>query len=181
MPNCPIKRIIKAIETLEGGGFRVRRPFPTQYFSEWDPFLLIDEFSQSLGPQTKPSAHLPTLTGVLKPSAISYKDTPHTVDSLGHSGELHPGDIQWMTAGSELFTRSCRTQILPRWAVRCMRSKSGSISRLSSSCLHLVISICHQARYQWSPCQMVVDGSKSLRVHFKPSKALSKRAQKLNF
>ena len=36
-----------------------------------------------------------------------------------------------------------------------MRSKSGSISRLSSSCLHLVISICHQARYQWSPCQMV--------------------------
>ena len=35
--------IVNSIETLEGGGFLVRRPFPKASFSEFDPFLLLDE------------------------------------------------------------------------------------------------------------------------------------------
>ena len=35
--------IVNSIETLEGGGFLVRRPFPKAAFSEFDPFLLLDE------------------------------------------------------------------------------------------------------------------------------------------
>ncbi|MGH2415514.1 MAG: pirin family protein, partial [Microcystaceae cyanobacterium] len=38
--------IINSVETLEGAGFLVRRPFPKSSFSEFDPFLLLDE----LGP-----------------------------------------------------------------------------------------------------------------------------------
>ena len=35
--------IVNSIETLEGAGFLVRRPFPKASFSEFDPFLLLDE------------------------------------------------------------------------------------------------------------------------------------------
>ncbi len=35
--------IVNSIETLEGGGFLVRRPFPKTSFSDFDPFLLLDE------------------------------------------------------------------------------------------------------------------------------------------
>ena len=35
--------VVNSIETLEGGGFLVRRPFPKPSFSEFDPFLLLDE------------------------------------------------------------------------------------------------------------------------------------------
>jgi len=35
--------IVNSMETLEGGGFLVRRPFPKAAFSEFDQFLLLDE------------------------------------------------------------------------------------------------------------------------------------------
>ena len=35
--------VVSSIETLEGAGFLVRRPFPTASFSDFDPFLLLDE------------------------------------------------------------------------------------------------------------------------------------------
>ena len=38
-----VSGIVNSIETLEGGGFLVRRPFPKASFSEFDPFLLLDE------------------------------------------------------------------------------------------------------------------------------------------
>src|SRR5882724_232392 len=40
--------LVNSIETLEGAGFLVRRPFPKAAFSEVDPFLLLDE----MGPMT---------------------------------------------------------------------------------------------------------------------------------
>ena len=38
-----VAEIVNSIETLEGGGFLVRRPFPKASFSDFDPFLLLDE------------------------------------------------------------------------------------------------------------------------------------------
>jgi len=38
-----VSGIVNSIETLEGGGFLVRRPFPKASFSDFDPFLLLDE------------------------------------------------------------------------------------------------------------------------------------------
>jgi hypothetical protein len=34
---------VDSVRTIEGGGFAVRRPFPTQDLAMYDPFLLLDE------------------------------------------------------------------------------------------------------------------------------------------
>ncbi|NBO34157.1 MAG: pirin family protein, partial [Actinobacteria bacterium] len=39
----PLDTVINAERTVEGGGFVVRRPFPTARVSHIDPFLLLDE------------------------------------------------------------------------------------------------------------------------------------------
>ena len=39
----PLIRIIDSLRTVEGGGFVVRRPFPTNVVDHIDPFLLLDE------------------------------------------------------------------------------------------------------------------------------------------
>ncbi len=39
----PVRMTVRATETLEGGGFRVRRPFPSRVLEDLDPFMLLDE------------------------------------------------------------------------------------------------------------------------------------------
>jgi redox-sensitive bicupin YhaK (pirin superfamily) len=92
--------IVNSIETLEGGGFRVQRPFPTPAFSEFDPFLLLDEMGpMELGPgeakgaPDHPHRGFETVTYMLS-GEMEHKD------SRGHAGQLRPGDVQWMTAGA---------------------------------------------------------------------------------
>jgi redox-sensitive bicupin YhaK (pirin superfamily) len=38
-----VERVVASVRTLEGGGFVVRRPFPTGGLDMVDPFLLLDE------------------------------------------------------------------------------------------------------------------------------------------
>jgi quercetin 2,3-dioxygenase len=92
--------VVNSIETLEGGGFLVRRPFPTAAFSEFDPFLLLDEMGpidvgagEAKGAPDHPHRGFETVTYVLA------GDMQHR-DSSGHAGRLRAGDVQWMTAGS---------------------------------------------------------------------------------
>jgi quercetin 2,3-dioxygenase len=92
--------IVNSIETLEGGGFLVRRPFPKASFSDFDPFLLLDEMGpmdvgpgQAKGAPDHPHRGFETVTYMLS-GEMEHKD------SRGHSGRLTPGDVQWMTAGA---------------------------------------------------------------------------------
>ena len=92
--------IVNSIETFEGAGFLVRRPFPTQAFSGFDPFLLLDEMGpMELGPgeakgaPDHPHRGFETVTYVLS-GELEHKD------SRGHAGRLGTGDVQWMTAGA---------------------------------------------------------------------------------
>jgi redox-sensitive bicupin YhaK (pirin superfamily) len=92
--------IVNSIETLEGGGFLVRRPFPKASFSEFDPFLLLDEMGpmevapgEAKGAPDHPHRGFETVTYLLA------GDMEHK-DSRGHAGRLTPGDVQWMTAGA---------------------------------------------------------------------------------
>lgn len=92
--------VVNSIETLEGGGFLVRRPFPTAGFSEFDPFLLLDEMGpMDLGPgeakgaPDHPHRGFETVTYMLS-GELEHKD------SRGHAGRLRAGDVQWMTAGA---------------------------------------------------------------------------------
>ncbi|MFB2898062.1 pirin family protein [Aerosakkonemataceae cyanobacterium BLCC-F50] len=92
--------IINSVETLEGAGFLVRRPFPKSSFSDFDPFLLLDELGpvnlkpgQAKGAPDHPHRGFETVSYVLD-GRLEHKD------SVGHTGVLNPGDVQWMTAGA---------------------------------------------------------------------------------
>jgi len=92
--------IVNSIETLEGGGFLVRRPFPKASFSDFDPFLLLDEMGpmdvapgEAKGAPDHPHRGFETVTYMLS------GDMEHK-DSGGHAGRLGSGDVQWMTAGA---------------------------------------------------------------------------------
>ncbi|MBD2256265.1 pirin family protein [Pseudanabaena sp. FACHB-2040] len=95
-----IAGIVNSVETLEGAGFRVRRPFPKSSFSEFDPFLLLDELGpmdlgpgQAKGAPDHPHRGFETVSYILD-GRLEHKD------SEGHAGLLNPGDVQWMTAGA---------------------------------------------------------------------------------
>ena len=92
--------VVNGIETLEGAGFLVRRPFPTPSFSEFDPFLLLDEMGpMDLGPGEAQGAPDHPHRGFETVTYVLSGDLEHK-DSSGHAGRLRPGDVQWMTAGA---------------------------------------------------------------------------------
>jgi quercetin 2,3-dioxygenase len=94
-----VSRVIKGVPTLEGAGFLVHRPFPSDALSDFDPFLLLDEMGpmdvrpgEAKGAPDHPHRGFETVTYMLSGS-FRHKD------SQGHEGKLEPGDVQWMTAG----------------------------------------------------------------------------------
>jgi redox-sensitive bicupin YhaK (pirin superfamily) len=110
-----VARIIPAERHIEGGGFTVRRPFPTAAISLVDPFLLIDEMGpvdyapgEAVGAPDHPHRGFETVTYLLE-GEFEHED------SAGHRGALKPGDVQWMTAGagivhSEMPSRDIRAR-----------------------------------------------------------------------
>lgn len=93
-------RIVPAQEFVEGGGFRVHRPFPVQGLPQFDPFLLIDEMGpvdyapgEAIGAPDHPHRGFETITYIID-GWMQHED------SHGHRGDLRNGDVQWMTAGS---------------------------------------------------------------------------------
>jgi quercetin 2,3-dioxygenase len=94
----PIKRLATAKPTLEGAGVHLRRAFGFGNTSEFDPFLLLDDFRNDIpddylaGFPWHPHRGIETITYVLA-------GTVEHGDSLGNSGAIAAGDVQWMTAG----------------------------------------------------------------------------------
>ncbi len=95
-----VEAVVPAVRQLEGGGFEVRRPFPTATLAQVDPFLLLDHMGpMDLGPgeakgaPDHPHRGFETVTYMLD-GAMEHED------SAGHAGRIGPGDVQWMTAGS---------------------------------------------------------------------------------
>jgi redox-sensitive bicupin YhaK (pirin superfamily) len=98
----PVKRLVKAKPTLEGAGVHLRRAFGFGDSSEYDPFLLLDDLSNErpedylAGFPWHPHRGIETITYVLA-------GTVEHGDSIGNSGIISAGDIQWMTAGSGII------------------------------------------------------------------------------
>src|ERR687885_91408 len=95
-----VAAVVDAVETFEGEGFLVRRPFPRPGFSFFDPFLLLDEMGpmdlepgEAKGAPDHPHRGFETVTYMLS-GRMEHKD------SQGNAGRLGPGDVQWMTAGA---------------------------------------------------------------------------------
>jgi len=94
-----VTRTIRAHKQSEGGGFIVRRPFPSANLVQLDPFLLLDEMGpadygpgEAVGAPDHPHRGFETVTYLLE-GEMEHED------SAGHRGKLGPGDVQWMTAG----------------------------------------------------------------------------------
>lgn len=109
-----VARLIHAVSTLEGGGFPVRRPFPTPGFSHFDPFLLIDHLGPvnwppggPIGAPDHPHRGFETVTYVLA------GENEHR-DSFGNADVLRPGDVQWMTAGGGVIHSEMPTDAFKR-------------------------------------------------------------------
>jgi redox-sensitive bicupin YhaK (pirin superfamily) len=98
----PIKRLIKAKPTVEGAGVHLRRAFGFGNTSDFDPFLLLDDFRNDrpgdylAGFPWHPHRGIETITYVLA-------GTVEHGDSMGNRGAISAGDIQWMTAGSGII------------------------------------------------------------------------------
>ena len=97
-----IKKILRPQPTLEGAGVKLQRGFGFGDPKEFDPFLLFDDFRNDnpeeylAGFPWHPHRGIETITYVLA-GQVDHGD------SLGNSGTLSGGDVQWMTAGSGII------------------------------------------------------------------------------
>lgn len=93
-----IEKIIEPQPVVEGAGVRLKRSIGTRTLDYLDPFLLLDHFASTnpddykAGFPLHPHRGIETVTYVLA-GVVHHKDT------LGNSGSIGAGDVQWMTAG----------------------------------------------------------------------------------
>ncbi len=96
------RKIITATQVSEGAGVILNRVFGFGDTELFDPFLLMDDFRSDTpadylkGFPWHPHRGIETITYVLR------GDVEHG-DSLGNSGTISSGDVQWMTAGSGII------------------------------------------------------------------------------
>jgi quercetin 2,3-dioxygenase len=89
---------------MVGNGFRVHNFFPTYGESRMSPFFLLDYNS----PHYFPPSEIPPGVGPhphrgMETVTIAYQGSVEHHDSMGNSGIIHEGDVQWMTAGSGIL------------------------------------------------------------------------------
>jgi redox-sensitive bicupin YhaK (pirin superfamily) len=97
-----IRKVVKSRPTIEGAGVHLHRVIGFGDAGLYDPFLLLDDFRSDNPDQYlqgfpwHPHRGIETITYVLR------GDVEHG-DSLGNSGVISSGDVQWMTAGSGII------------------------------------------------------------------------------
>jgi len=93
-----IAQVIEPQPVVEGAGVRLKRSIATRTLNYLDPFLLLDDFASPdpedyiAGFPLHPHRGIETVTYVLS-GEVHHKDT------LGNSGSIGAGDLQWMTSG----------------------------------------------------------------------------------
>jgi hypothetical protein len=94
--------VVTPIPVSDGAGVRLRRSIATERLDHLDPFFLFDHFGSEnaddyvAGFPMHPHRGIETVTYMLDGS-VAHRD------SLGNSGVIGAGDVQWMTAGSGIL------------------------------------------------------------------------------
>ena len=97
-----VKRIVHPEMTSDGAGVKLKRSIASRTLDYLDPFLLLDHFGSDdpddyiAGFPMHPHRGIETVTYVLA-GVVNHRD------SIGHSGSVGAGDVQWMTAGSGIM------------------------------------------------------------------------------
>jgi redox-sensitive bicupin YhaK (pirin superfamily) len=102
MTERGLKEIVIPVAANDGAGVRLKRSIATQTLDHLDPFFLFDHFGSEnaddyvAGFPMHPHRGIETITYMLDGS-VTHRD------SLGSSGVIGAGDVQWMTAGSGIL------------------------------------------------------------------------------
>ena len=97
-----VKKIVKAIQTSDGAGVKLKRSMGIPELDFIDPFLMFDEFGSEnkddyiAGFPSHPHRGIETVTYML---AGRFKHE----DSTGSKGEMGPGSVQGMTAAGGII------------------------------------------------------------------------------
>jgi redox-sensitive bicupin YhaK (pirin superfamily) len=97
-----VREVIEPQFVMEGAGVRLRRSIATRSLDYLDPFLLFDHFGSEdpddylAGFPLHPHRGIETVTYMLA-GLVDHQD------SLGNTGTVGAGDVQWMTSGSGIL------------------------------------------------------------------------------
>jgi quercetin 2,3-dioxygenase len=97
MTTRSLQKVIPSIPASDGAGVKLRRSLGASQLARHDPFLMLDEFYSDdpddylAGFPPHPHRGFETVTYMLD-GHMQHKD------SGGNTGDLGPGDVQWMTA-----------------------------------------------------------------------------------
>ncbi|MDD2899443.1 MAG: pirin family protein [Desulfuromonadaceae bacterium] len=102
MSTRRIAKIFKSQPTVEGAGVHLKRAFGYAQVPLLDPFLMLDDFHTSIpgeylaGFPWHPHRGIETITYI-------FEGLVEHGDSMGNTGVISAGDVQWMTAGSGII------------------------------------------------------------------------------
>ncbi len=97
-----VLQIIEPQPVIEGAGVRLKRSIATATLDHLDPFLLFDHFGSSnpddyiKGFPMHPHRGIETVTYMID-GVVDHQD------SMGNSGSISGGDVQWMTSGGGIM------------------------------------------------------------------------------
>jgi redox-sensitive bicupin YhaK (pirin superfamily) len=101
MSTRTLERVILSVPASDGAGVKLRRSLGASQLARHDPFLMLDEFYSDdpndylAGFPSHPHRGFETVTYMLD-GHMQHRD------SGGNTGDLGPGDVQWMTAARGL-------------------------------------------------------------------------------
>jgi quercetin 2,3-dioxygenase len=97
-----VANVIDPTYVMEGAGVHLRRSIATRQLDYLDPFLLFDHFGSKDPNDYLPGFPMHPHRGIETVTYLLSGAVRHT-DSMGNSGVISAGDMQWMTAGGGIM------------------------------------------------------------------------------